>query len=109
LWTTYISNIWDLSTDIYIDQTTLTIRAAKKLLHTLDDMVGIGGKQIEFVVLECDIDKAIGFNSLREGVSYVPENVVRRMYESFRMDKVTQEKIDALGFANKITVREVEV
>ena len=66
--------------DIYIDATHLNDKARNKVLFRLPKWVK---NEIVYIVFKIPLDVCIERNSLRTGRAYVPESVIKNMYNSF--------------------------
>lgn len=92
-WTQYIRNVmaqypYD---DIYIDQTTLTTKAANKLLKEIICAADRDTTQFVFVVCHCSLSICLQRNAKREGQARVPEHVIQSMHDSMLKDPIRQD------------------
>lgn len=71
--------------DIWIDQTTLSEGALRKLISALDAWIDINKFDIQIEVLETPFDVCIERNSKREGFQCVPEDVMKSMNRGFNI------------------------
>lgn len=71
--------------DIWIDQTTLSEGALKKLILALDAWIDIKVFDIQIEVLETPFDVCVERNSKREGYQCVPEDVMKSMNRGFNI------------------------
>ena len=65
--------------NIYIDATNLNDKSRKKVTEALPK----GDYIITYVIFKVPLDVCIERNSLRTGRAYVPESVIKNMYNSF--------------------------
>lgn len=92
-WTQYIRNVmaqypYD---DIYIDQTTLTTKAANKLLKEIIIAADRNTTQIVFVIVHTNLECCLRRNADREGQARVPEDVIRNMRNSMLKDPIRKD------------------
>lgn len=65
--------------DVFVDQTSLTPRSRKWLLQHVE-----GYTYANLIWIDEDLETCLERNEMRKGThSYVPQNVIRRMYEQF--------------------------
>ena len=76
--------------EVWVDATHIGVNSRNKTLKQVDKTLrAVGGIQMEEVdiipvVIMPTLEKCLEHNALREGREYVPETVVKNMYNSFR-------------------------
>lgn len=92
-WAQYIRNVmaqypYD---DIYIDQTTLTTKAADKLLKNIIMAADYDTTQFVFVICHTNLACCLKRNAMREGHAKVPEKVIQSMHDSMMKDPIRRD------------------
>jgi predicted kinase len=78
--------------DIYIDQTTLTTKAAIKLINAIKGAL-TPNDQVFFIVCHCALDICKERNAKREGYARVPEQTIDNMHKSMMIDPVREDAL----------------
>lgn len=76
------------NTDVYIDQTTLSMGALKKLLSAIAPVIG-SNDRIIIIRLHTNLPECLRRNAMRKGDAKVPKRIIRSMAETMRRDPIT--------------------
>ncbi len=74
--------------DIWIDQTTLSCGAAKKLIYALSKIINLDEVEINIEILNTPYEVCCERNATREGVARVPDEVMVSMQRGFNISSL---------------------
>ncbi len=92
LWTAHLGNILTQfpRDDVYIDQTTLTQKAAAKLLRSIKQYI-TNNDQVFFIIIHTSLNVCLERNAVREGYAGVPDETIKSMHDSMFRDPIRLE------------------